>query len=367
MAIPTTQTAVIQSLTPARESGISLAISTDQPVPALPSPHHILVRVLAVGLNPTDFKMVSHFFMAGVTAGCDFCGTVVQAGASSLHPVGTRVCAADFPYRPGDHNNGAFAQYAVADSRHALRVPKAWSDLQGAAVGAIGWATSALAISDPAALGLPGRPGVKVEGKAAVPVLVWGGATATGIMAIQMLRQSGYSPIAVCSDKSAPEVLKYGAVGTASYTSKDCVEKIKALANGQSIKHALDCITDADSTAGCYAALARVGARYACLEDCPTAWRTRSAVKVKAVMGYEALGYDVTFGHETYDRKVNWELHHIAAQWAVDIQSLLDEGTITSQKIREVDGGFEGVIKAVEILQRGEQKGEKLVVRLATS
>lgn len=310
--------------------------------------------------------MVTHFFTAGATAGCDFCGIVVTAGASSLHPEGIRVCGADFPYRPGDHNNGAFAQYAVADSRHALRVPETWTDGQGAAMGAIGWCTASLSISDPAALGLPGRPSARAEQNPPIPVLVWGGATATGIMAIQMLRQSGYSPIAVCSEKSAPVVEKYGAVGTASYTSKDCLDRIRTLAGGQPIKYALDCITDPESTAACFAVLARVGARYACLEECPESWRTRRAVKVKAVMGFEALGYDVDLGHETYARKANWELHGIASQWAMDIQTLLDRGMITTQKIREVIGGFGDIIQAVEMLQRGEVKGEKLVVRLTT-
>ena len=160
--------------------------------------------------------------------------------------------------------------------------------------------------------------------------------------------------------------MKYGAIGTAPYTSANCVERIQAIADGASIKHALDCITDGESTAICFGALSRVGGRYACLEDCPESWRTRRAVKVKVVMGYEGEGYDVDLGHPVYTRKANPKLHAIVSLWAKEMQSLLDQGLITTQPIREVDGQFEGIIKALEMLQSGEVKGEKLVVRVST-
>ncbi|KAL2173168.1 chaperonin 10-like protein [Thermothelomyces heterothallicus CBS 202.75] len=361
----TVQTAVVQSKQPSPSTRVPLAVSRSQPVPELPTPYHVLVRVRAVGLNPTDFKMITHFFMEGNTIGCDFCGVVEFAGPSALYGPGTRICGADFPYRPNNPYNGAFSEYAVCDSRLALAVPEDWSDTRAAALGAIGWGTACLAISPADALGLPGRPSKPAEKP--LPVLVYGGATATGIITIQMLKQSGYAPIAVCSPKSAPQVISYGAVGTAAYTSKSCLEDIKKLAGGVPIKHALDCITDPESVATCFGALSRVGGRYACLEDCPQGWRTRPSVKVKVVMGFEAQGVDVDLGHPVYTRKANMDLHALASEWRAEMQSLLDQGLITTQPVRECGEGFEAVIKAVEILQRGESKGQKLVVTISRS
>ena len=63
--------------------------------------------------------------------------------------------------------------------------------------------------------------------------------------------------------------MKFGAVGTASYTSTTCVEAIKSLASGTLIKYALDCITDAQSEAICFSTLVRAGGGYAGLEDYP--------------------------------------------------------------------------------------------------
>ncbi|KAK3357941.1 hypothetical protein B0T25DRAFT_540593 [Lasiosphaeria hispida] len=53
------------------------------------------------------------------------------------------------------------------------------------------------------------------------------------------------------------------------------------------------CIIVAESVAVCYSALARTGGRYACLEGCPGAWRTRRAVKAKEAMGFQVLGTDM--------------------------------------------------------------------------
>lgn len=182
---PILQAAVIQC--ESSDAGLlPLTVAHDRPLPPLPTPYHVLIQVKAVGLNPTDHKMVTHFPMPNTTVGCDFCGVVVESGPSSIHPLGTRVCGADFPYRKDNPYNGAFAQHVVADSRHLLIVPEGMSDLQGAALGGIGWGTAALAMADSEALGLEGLPSSPCEKD--VPVVVYGGGTATGIMAVQMLK-----------------------------------------------------------------------------------------------------------------------------------------------------------------------------------
>lgn len=180
------QASVIQDKAGSTRPGwLPLAVSNNRPIPELSSPYHVLVRVAAVGLNPTDHKMVTHFYMEGNTIGCDFSGVVEEAGESSVFPVGTRVCGADFPYRPNNPSNGAFSQWVLADSRQMLKLPDRWSDAQGAALGAIGWGTVSMAMSDPQALDLEGLP--SKPSSSDTLVLVYGGATATGLMAIQML------------------------------------------------------------------------------------------------------------------------------------------------------------------------------------
>lgn len=188
MAIPKVHSAVVQSKGPSiSEDQLPLVVTNSKRIPPLPTAHHVLVRVLAVGLNPTDYKMVTHFYMEGNTVGCDFCGLVVDAGPLSGIPVGTKVIGADFPYRPNNPDNGAFAEYAVSDARQTVVLPEHMDELTAAGLGGIGWGTACLAFTDPDALDLRGWPSTPVEKR--VPVLVYGGATATGIVAIQILKQ----------------------------------------------------------------------------------------------------------------------------------------------------------------------------------
>jgi NADPH:quinone reductase-like Zn-dependent oxidoreductase len=175
----------------------------------------VLVRVLAVALNPTDYKMIQHFPKPGNYVGCDFCGIVEEAGSESLRLLGARVSGAVFPYNPSiesiassendeNHNNnpsgngktgsrngdllssGSFAEWLVTDSRLLVKVPESWDDLQGAALGGVGWGTAGLALCDSDALNLSGRP--SKPSKKNEPVVVWGAATASGTMACQVLK-----------------------------------------------------------------------------------------------------------------------------------------------------------------------------------
>ena len=110
---------------------------------------------------------------------------------------GDRVCGAVFPYghgsdTDGEARSGSFAQWLVADARVLLRVPESWSDLEGAALGGIGWGTVGLALSAPDALSLSGLPSQPADVDEKVgdrePVLVYGAATATGTMGCQLLK-----------------------------------------------------------------------------------------------------------------------------------------------------------------------------------
>ncbi|KAK2603560.1 hypothetical protein QQS21_004240 [Conoideocrella luteorostrata] len=298
--------------------------------------------------------MLTHFPQPGHGAGCDFCGVVVEcAGDADMGPSpGVRVCGTAFPYAPvddvdsdSDNNShgrmGSFAEFVVVDSRLLLRVPDHWTDLQAAALGGVGWSTVAMAMSSSDALALPGLPSKPAETNA--PVLVYGGGTATGSMAAQLLNLSGYAPICVTqSAASAALAQRYGAVGIArchKVDLDDCLRAVRDLrADGPPLRHAMDCITNQESASLCFAALARTGGRYACLEAFPEVWRTRRVVKVKEVMGYEMLGRRVELGgpRSPYSRDVSEAAMEIRRCWVGEIQSLLDRDLIRAHPVQEI-------------------------------
>ena len=160
------------------------------PISDFPSAHHVLVRTLAVALNPTDHKMVTHFPAPGNMVGCDFCGVVEKSQngteETAAFPPGTRVCGGTFPYSKTGAHDGAFAQWLTVDCRVLLRVPESMDDLHGAALGGVGWVPAGAPFFDRAALALAGRPAQALDSQS--PVLVYGGATASGTMACQLLK-----------------------------------------------------------------------------------------------------------------------------------------------------------------------------------
>lgn len=159
---------------------------------------------------------------------------------------------------------------------------------------------------------------------------------------------------------------EYGAVGNAPYTSPTCVETIRSLAGGVPIRHALDCITTPESVAICFGAIGRAGGRYACLEKLEDGWRTRRAVRAKEVMGFEGSGHRVSLGDETYSRGANAELYSGGGFWWSEMQASLDRGLVKPHPAREVGAGWEGILEGLAMLQRGEVRGSKLCVRVAS-
>ncbi|KAL0930693.1 alcohol dehydrogenase GroES-like domain-containing protein [Colletotrichum truncatum] len=339
-------------------------VSQTQPVPKLKGAHDVLIRVSAVALNPTDYKIPEFHPTPGAILGCDFTGTVVEAG-SEVHdiPPGTRLCGSVQGSNPACPETGAFAEYVVTDSRLLLKVPDSWSDLEAAALGAIGWATVALVVED--SLGLPGLPSkpapLRADGTR-TPVLVYGGATATGTMACQILSSAGYDPIVTASDASSALVKEFGAVTSVPYSSPTCGETIRKHTKG-TLRHALDCITTPESLEACFTAISRTGGRYACLEYAPEEWRTRKAVKVDFPIAYVMSGQEVKL-NGVFHRPADASKFDLAVRWRQEVQNLLDQKRLRCHPVREIPGKWDGIVKGLDMLKAGEVRGKKLVIRL---
>ncbi|CAG8958436.1 hypothetical protein HYFRA_00011113 [Hymenoscyphus fraxineus] len=292
-ALPATQTSIKQGV------GGRLAIVPDAPLPAPLEPDMVLVRCVAVGLNPVDHKIPKNFPSPGATAGTDFAGTVVQVGnavSSEIHE-GDRVCGSVHGSNSLDPSTGSFAQFIRAPSRLLLRVPPGVDWHQAAALGGIGHGTVALALWSRSGLALEATPDHPAPADELIgsgfPVLVYGGSTATGTMAIQMLRLSGLQPIAVCSPQNFALVQSFGAVAVFDYMSPTCGMDIRAWTKN-TLSHVLDCISDVQSAEICYKALGRAGGRYVCLElQQPETLAQRKAVHAEFIMGYELFGKPV--------------------------------------------------------------------------
>jgi NADPH:quinone reductase-like Zn-dependent oxidoreductase len=161
-----------------------LELATKIPIPEL-EPDSVLVKIAVVALNPADWKLPEFSAHPGAIGGLDFCGTVAAVSSNSLQKplaVGDRVCGWVFGSNPAEPGNGAFAEYVAAFSDLVMKVPS-WMPSEDASTIALGAATAGQALYQSLQLPLPTEPA-----RSSFYVLVYGGSTATGTMAIQLLR-----------------------------------------------------------------------------------------------------------------------------------------------------------------------------------
>jgi hypothetical protein len=113
-------------------------------------------------------------------------------------------------------------------------------------------------------------------------------------------------------------------------------------------------------------AIARRGGRYACLEVLGASWPgARKAVKTGIVMAYEATGHAVDYGAESaYTRPASPEAYALAVEAVSEIQPLIDARSVVPHPVRELKGGWDGILRGLEMLRGGKVSGEKLVVRI---
>jgi NADPH:quinone reductase-like Zn-dependent oxidoreductase len=157
------------------------AIICEAPCPALRS-DQVYIRTEAVAINPSDTKMRGEFITPFGIFGADYAGTVIAVGSDVKDVnVGDRVSGAQHSMHARMLDYGAFGQYNVSNGPVWMKLPPSMSTEAGASLGA-GISTAGLAVR---ALGLP-LPDAPTNKP--TRVLVYGGSTATGTIAIQLLK-----------------------------------------------------------------------------------------------------------------------------------------------------------------------------------
>ncbi|APA07160.1 hypothetical protein sscle_02g019300 [Sclerotinia sclerotiorum 1980 UF-70] len=324
-------------------------------------PGTILVKTIAVAIQLCDYKMGRMCPSENAVVGTDFSGTIVRihADTKTSLQLGDLVCGLVHGSNTIDGQNGAFAEYIRAPADLVLRVPPGLLPEQAATLGTA-LATNCLALWD--TLRLTASP-YSIALKP-FPVLVYGGSTTVGTMAIQLLRLSGLEPITTCSPHNTDLVLSYGATAVLDYSASSTILAIRELTGGR-LGYVLDCIVDPESVACCYTAIGRVGGRYAGLEKFPDEARARvaqrRAVKAEFVMRLEVFGKKVELPGE-YGRRASEEQHQVVVSYFRMFQRLLNDGKLKPHPLQVIPGAFGAILDGIQLLQRGVISGKKLVV-----
>lgn len=116
----------------------------------------------------------------GHTVGCDFAGVVEEVGpkVTKNWKKGDRIAGMTHGVNPKEPDDGCFAEYCVAHGAFGMKIPDNLSNDDAATLG-VGISTVGQGLYQSLGLPLPGF------GRAGFPLLIYGGSTATGSLAIQ--------------------------------------------------------------------------------------------------------------------------------------------------------------------------------------
>lgn len=146
---------------------------------------YLLVKTVAVALNPTDYKAIQQARCAkNGLFGCDFSGVVeeVGPGVSKSWTKGDRVFGCAHGANSNNLEDGAFAEMIVAKGDTCMKIPDAMTFEEAATI-AVSAITCGQGLFEEMKLNSPSNP---ITGKEYI--LIYGGSTSAGSLAIQYAR-----------------------------------------------------------------------------------------------------------------------------------------------------------------------------------
>ncbi|KAJ5416338.1 oxidoreductase-like protein [Penicillium cf. griseofulvum] len=290
---------------------------TDAPIPKIRD-DYVKVKTVAVALNPTDWKHIDFLATEGAIVGCDYSGVVEEVGSAVTNlNVGDKV--AGFVHGSkflfgywgsrltnlgnGDNiEDGAFAEHIVAKAAIQMKIPENISFEEASTLG-VGITTVGQGLYQSLELPWPSTTSTTTDDSPAI--LIYGGSTATGTLAIQFAKLSGFKVLATASPHNFDLLRSLGADEVFDYHSPTVGAKIRAATNDR-LTHVFDCIASESSVAISAEAISSAGGTYSSLllvKEFP-----RADVHNKRTLAYTGIG-------ETY--------HKGGSEFAAD-QSQLD-------------------------------------------
>jgi NADPH2:quinone reductase len=209
-----------------KPGGPEVLVPETRPVPA-PGPNEILIRVAAAGVNRSDAMQRSGSYPpppgASDLPGLEVAGEVVALGKGASK------------FKPGDKvmslvSGGGYAQYCAAHESTAMAIPSGLSMLEAGAT--------------PETLMTVWHNVFERGGlKAGETLLIHGGSSGIGTMAIQLAKAFGARVIVTVGSKDkADACLRLRADHAINYKTHDFVAEIKTLTGGTGVNLILDMV-----------------------------------------------------------------------------------------------------------------------------
>lgn len=208
-----------------KPGGPEVLVPETRAVP-VPKAGEILVKVAAAGVNRPDVAQRSGSYPpppgASDLPGLEIAGEVVALGEGAKHKIGDKVMSLVA--------GGGYAQYCIAQDAQAMTVPRSLSMQEAGAIPET-LMTVWHNVFERGAL------------KAGEMLLIHGGSSGIGTMAIQLAKAFGAKVIVtVGSQDKADACLKLGADHAVNYKTEDFVEAVKKATGGNGADVILDMV-----------------------------------------------------------------------------------------------------------------------------
>jgi len=220
-----------------------------------PGPDEVVVKNRAVAVNPVDWKIQTSggafLKVWPIVLGTDIAGELYEVGSNiTKYKKGDRVLAHVISLLSQKPQDGGFQLYTVAPAVSTAIIPSKISYME-AAVLPLAVDTAALGLYDLREKGFIGLPYPSLSptslGKT---ILVWGGSSSVGALAIQLAVASGAKVVAVASSHNHELVKGLGASEAIDYNKSFVVEDV--VKTIQSVGGDFQGIYDAISTQNSY-------------------------------------------------------------------------------------------------------------------
>ncbi|KAI0760993.1 GroES-like protein [Trametes elegans] len=335
----------------------------ETPVPH-PAPNEILVKIIAVGLNPFDAAVVDppHSSIIAIwpkVAGEDGAGDVVEVGAGvTRFKVGDRVL---FEGGGLDVNTHAtFQQYAVVPDDQAAIIPEKITYDEAASI-PLALNTVVLSVYNQSPLpeiqSLRLKPVWEPEGAkeyAGKPALVVGGATSVGQYAIQLAKLAGHNPIiTTASPHNASLLTSLGAthVLDRARPSESILAELPSLTGGRLIEYAFLAVEVPDAMLLAVRALAPGGALGSVI---PPAMAPLFPEEVVRPGDGKRVGFVFADTRQPHTRDTSAALYQQITGW-------LEQGVLKPNPIEVLPNGLAGINNGLARLKNNKVSGHKLI------
>lgn len=331
------------------------------------SDDEILIKAVAFAANPTDWKHIAFGLgKKGDIVGSDASGIVEEVG-KNVTGFAKGDIVSTFLRGSYTTERGAFAEYVraypvstIKYDQLELKALTPGSDhpsgpiktFEGAASITLGLVTVTLSFAH----------GLKIQPGSGKTILIWSGATATGLLAIQVAKLVfGLNVITTASPKHHDWLKSLGADAVFDYHDKNVVSDIQNYAKG-SIAYALDTISDVSTFQALYDATD--GSDFVAFDN--LLGLERSSITEKPG---RKVSFGRTLAYLVFKKNINLRGDYIytpdilsdyEALWPKVLEIV---PKLQHSKLKVLEPGFSTPAQALELLRQNKVSGEKVVWR----